>query len=57
MQGGSSVSFHLVSEESWDLFDYAIIESNPFALDLLNVEDATKHGDEFASDAVRCCCC
>eukprot|EP00042_Codosiga_hollandica_P048698 m.549261 g.549261 ORF g.549261 m.549261 type:complete len:523 (-) comp57724_c1_seq5:59-1627(-) len=49
--GGTSVAFHMVAEESWDLFNQAILESAPFALPLLDLKDVTIHGNMFATDA------
>ncbi len=33
----------MVSEESWDMYDQAIIESAPFALPLLDVKGTSAH--------------
>jgi carboxylesterase type B len=49
--GASSVSFHLTSPKSFDLFHAAIIESSPYSLPLLTPEVAGTHYAHFADEA------
>ena len=39
--GATSVSVHLVSPDSWPLFQYAILESNPSGMPTLTFEGVT----------------
>lgn len=47
--GAQSTAVHLVNEHSKDLFDRAILESNPFGLNFKTVEEAQTLGEKFVN--------
>lgn len=46
--GATSIAYHMVSQNSKDLFHRAILQSNPWALPLKNVKQASEAGELYA---------